>query len=133
MTYGVPDMGRRRQVQPEGGITLDFGTEAPASEAVPVSSETEAQAPVKPLTVCEQIKAAVGTDGPCTVPTLIETRENGTTVWYLVDIDGPSVEKAWSAYKALRPVPVRTEFLDILREIAGDAGAKFRTISKIAL
>ncbi len=126
-------MGRRRQVQPEGGITLDFGTEAPVSEAVPVPSEGKEQAPEKPLTVCEQVKAAVIVDGPCTVPTLIETKENGAAVWYLVDIDGPSVEKAWSEYKALRPVPVRTEFFDILREIAGDAGAKFRTISKIAL
>ncbi len=131
-------MGKKKM---QGSMTLDFGADDPVSEAVPVPSEavpvpseTAAAEAFKAPTAFEQVREAVGSvASACAVPALIEVRENGAAVWYLVDIDGPSVEKAWAAYRAVRPVPVRNEFLDILREIAGDAGAKFRTVSKVTL
>lgn len=68
-----------------------------------------------------------------TPPTLFDVKDGPTVRWYLIDVDGPSVERAWEAYRSYRPVPNPMEFLTCLGAAAGNMGRTFGLVSRVSL
>lgn len=116
-------MATKRKV---GTLAVQGGT---ADTAVVETGEVPVEAPSSMTgAVMDALKGSRSSP-----PTLIDVRDGSSVRWYLVDVDGPSVERALAVYRSYRPAPNPMEFITCLGTAAGDMGRTFSLVSRLSL